>query len=108
MAPDRLIVIGGGSKSDLFMQIFADAYNLPAERMEVPDAAGLGAAICAAVGAGVYPDFETAVARMVRVAKVFKPIPEHAETYDRINAAIYRGLRDRLEPVLKASYPIFH
>jgi hypothetical protein len=39
---------------------------------------------------------------------VFKPIPEHAETYDRINAAIYRGLRDRLEPVLKASYPIFH
>jgi sugar (pentulose or hexulose) kinase len=108
MAPDRLIIIGGGSKSDLFMQIFADAYNLPAERMEVPDAAGLGAAICAAVGAGVYPDFETAVARMVRVAKVFKPIPEHVEIYGRINAAVYKGLRDRLEPILQDSYPIFH
>ena len=108
MAPDRLIVIGGGSKSDLFMQIFADAYNLPAERMAVSDAAGLGAAICAAVGAGVYPDFETAVARMVRVAKVFKPIPEHVAVYDRINTAVYQGLRDRLEPVLRDSYPLFH
>jgi sugar (pentulose or hexulose) kinase len=108
MTPGRLIVIGGGSKSDLFMQIFADAYNLPAQRMEVPDAAGLGAAICAAVGAGVYPDFDTAVARMVRVAKVFTPIPEHVEIYGRINTAVYKGLRDRLEPILQDSYPIFH
>ena len=52
--------------------------------------------ICAAVGAGVYPDFETAVARMVRVAKVFKPIPEHVEIYGRINAAVYQGLRDQI------------
>lgn len=108
MTPERLIVIGGGSKSDLFMQIFADAYNLPVERMEMTDAAGLGAAICAAVGAGAYPDFETAVARMVRVAKTFKPAPEQVATYDRMNAAVYRGLRDRLEPVLQDSYPLFH
>jgi sugar (pentulose or hexulose) kinase len=68
----------------------------------------LGAAICAAVGAGVYPDFATAVAGMVRVAKVFQPTPEHVATYDRMNTAVYRGLRDRLEPVLQDSYPIFH
>jgi hypothetical protein len=45
---------------------------------------------------------------MVRVAKVFKPIPEHVEIYGRINTAVYRGLRDQIEPILKGSYPIFH
>jgi ribulose kinase len=47
------------------------------------DAAGLGAAICAAVGSGVHPDWDTAVKAMVTTADVFTPSPA-AETYASI------------------------
>jgi len=107
MAPDRLIVIGGGSKSDLFMQIFADAYNLPpsAWRFLMRRA---GRRHLRGRGGGGLSRFETAVARIVRVAKVFKPIPEHVEILWPHQHAVYRGLRDQIEPILKGSYPIFH
>ena len=41
---DKIIITGGGSNSDLFMQIFADVFNLPAVRNVVNGAAGLGSA----------------------------------------------------------------
>ena len=44
---DKLIITGGGSNSDLFMQIFADVFDIPVVRNEVNGAAGLGSAICA-------------------------------------------------------------
>lgn len=50
-----VLVSGGGSRSDLMMQVVADVYGRPARRTTVNDAAGLGAAICAAVGHGIYP-----------------------------------------------------
>ncbi|WP_369181888.1 FGGY-family carbohydrate kinase [Streptomyces mutabilis] len=50
----EVIVSGGGSRSDLMMQIQADVHGVPARRAEASSAAGLGAAICAAVGLGVY------------------------------------------------------
>jgi sugar (pentulose or hexulose) kinase len=52
---DRLVVSGGGARSDLMMQIVADAYGRPAERSGAADAAGLGAAICGAVAFSIRP-----------------------------------------------------
>ncbi|MFI6096120.1 FGGY-family carbohydrate kinase [Lentzea sp. NPDC051213] len=71
----ELIVSGGGSRSDLMMQIFADVFGKPVRRTRMSDAAGLGAAICAAVGSGVHPDWDTAVKAMVTTADVFTPSP---------------------------------
>ena len=64
---NKLIITGGGSNSDLFMQIFADVFDIPVVRNEVNGAAGLGSAICAAVAANVYDSFESAVEHMVRI-----------------------------------------
>ena len=55
------------------MQIFADVFGIPASRSVGRGGASLGAAICAAVATGVYPDFETAVARMAQRARVVRP-----------------------------------
>ncbi|GHH29759.1 FGGY-family carbohydrate kinase [Lentzea cavernae] len=71
----ELIVSGGGSRSDLMMQIFADVFGRPVRRTRMSDAAGLGAAICAAVGSGVHPDWDSAVKAMVTTADVFTPSP---------------------------------
>jgi hypothetical protein len=65
-AYQQAIISGGGSNSDLLMQIFADVFGIPALRPAVTNAAGLGAAICAAIGVGVHPTFADAITAMVR------------------------------------------
>ena len=103
---EKVIVTGGGSGSDLFMQIIADVLEIPTVRNEVNGAAGLGSAICAAVAAGVYPDFETAVENMVRVSDRFEPIAENSELYGKMYP-IYWDITNHTDAVLKKSYEIF-
>ena len=66
------MVSGGGASSPLFMQTFADVFGIPATRSTGAAGASLGAAICAAAAAGIYPDIETAAARMTRRARVVR------------------------------------
>ena len=103
---DKLIITGGGSNSDLFMQIFADVFDIPVVRNEVNGAAGLGSAICAAVAAGVYDSFESAVEHMVRIKDTFTPIPENVEVYKKM-IPVYSEITKYTDPVLKKSYEIF-
>ncbi len=92
-------VSGGGSQSDAAMQITADIFGLPASRPHVYETSGLGAAIDAAVGLGLYPDFETAVAAMTRVSRTFLPRPEVQELYDGLYQRVYRQMYKRLRPL---------
>ncbi|MGN6780927.1 MAG: FGGY-family carbohydrate kinase [Marmoricola sp.] len=66
LPPQRLLLSGGGSRSALMSQIAADVFGRTVERSAVSDAAGVGAAVCAAVGHGRYRDVATAVGAMVR------------------------------------------
>ncbi|MFH2132571.1 MAG: FGGY-family carbohydrate kinase, partial [bacterium] len=72
---ERLMVAGGGSRSDAAMQLTADIFGLPAARPHTYEASGLGAAMAVAVGLGFYQDFETAVKEMTRTERVFEPDP---------------------------------
>lgn len=103
---EKLIITGGGSNSDLFMQIFADVFDIPVVRNEVNGAAGLGSAICAAVAADVYDSFESAVEHMVRTKDTFTPVPENVEVYKKM-IPIYSEITKYTDPVLKRSYEIF-
>ncbi|RKR75426.1 FGGY-family carbohydrate kinase [Frondihabitans australicus] len=78
---DRVVVSGGGSVSPLLTQIISDVFGLPVDRPATTDGAGLGAAICAAVGLGVRPGFDEAQAAMVRVSDTFRPHPDRREVY---------------------------
>lgn len=103
---DQVIITGGGSSSDLFMQIFADVFDKKMVRNEVGGAAGLGSAICAAVATGVYPDFDTAVAGMVRRSDSFEPNPENVSIYGQI-MPVYNSITEHTDPILKETYKIF-
>jgi len=94
-------VSGGGSRSDLMMQIVADVFDRPARRTTVNDAAGLGAAICAAVGHGIYPDWDQATAAMVTVGDQFAPDARAARAYRQINK-IYAGLTAVTDPLFRS------
>ncbi len=99
-----VVVAGGGSRSDLMMQVVADVFDRPTGRTAMPDAAGLGAAICAAVGAGIHPDWDTAVTAMVAPGEVFQPEPRTVETYAGVEQT-YARLRDFTDPLFEWMHP---
>jgi sugar (pentulose or hexulose) kinase len=104
----EVVISGGGSTSPLFMQIFADVFGIPASRANGPSGASLGAAICAAVATGVYPDFAAAVARMEKPRESFAPNAANTDVYRRLNATVYRDIRHSTDQVLERSWPLFH
>ena len=104
----EVVISGGGSSSPLFMQIFADVFGIPASRASGPSGASLGAAICAAVATGVYPDFAAAVARMEKPRESFAPNAANTDLYRRLNATVYRDIRHSTDQVLERSWPLFH
>ncbi|KPQ01629.1 FGGY-family carbohydrate kinase [Marinobacter sp. HL-58] len=97
----RLRVAGGGSQSDAAMQLTADVFGLPAERPHTYETSGLGAAIDAAVGLGLHPDFETAVNAMTRVGDVFHPQEESRKLYERLYREVYLKMYPQLQPLYR-------
>jgi FGGY-family pentulose kinase len=79
--PKLNVVSGGPARSDLWMQMHADVSNVPISFTEVSDGPVLGAAMLAAVGAGIYPDVPSAAERMVHTANTIEPAPERHEEY---------------------------
>jgi len=104
----EIVVSGGGAASALFMQVFADVFGIQASRARGPGGASLGAALCAAVAVGSYPDFETAVARMEKPREHFTPDAGNADVYRRLDLEVFRGVRDSTDRVLEQTWPIFH
>lgn len=66
---ESLVASGGGAKSRAWMQIQADVYNLPLRVAETEEQAGLGAAIAAGVGSGVYGNLEEGCCAAVHYCK---------------------------------------
>jgi sugar (pentulose or hexulose) kinase len=96
---EKLRVSGGGSQSDVAMQITADIFDLPAERPRTYETSALGAAIDAAVGLKFYPDFSRAVASMTGIGDTFAPIPKNRDIYKALYERVYLKLYDRLKPL---------
>ena len=92
---ERLRVLGGATRSALWNQMQADVYRCPVETVEAREASALGAAIVAAVGLGLHPDWHTACREMTRLSRRYEPDPESAERYEAVYAH-YRRLRDDL------------
>jgi len=99
VAITELRVSGGGSQSDAAMQLTADIFGLPSARPHLYETSGLGAAIDAAVGLGLYPDFRAAIKAMTRVGKVFYPIAANQKMYEQLYHRVYRKMYARLQPM---------
>jgi sugar (pentulose or hexulose) kinase len=97
----ELRVSGGGSQSRAAVQLFADVFGVPASRPHTHEAAGLGAAIDAALGLGLHPDPVTAVAEMVRVGERFEPARGASAIYDDLYRSVYLRMYDRLRPLYR-------
>jgi sugar (pentulose or hexulose) kinase len=105
---DEIVVSGGGSKSPLFMGIFADVFGIPASRNVDGGGASLGAAMCAAVAAGLHPDIKAAAAKMAKDRESFAPDPVNGDVYRRIGQTVYHDIRSHTDALFERSYSIFH
>jgi sugar (pentulose or hexulose) kinase len=90
---------GGGSKSDVAVQIAADMFNLPVSRMETSEICALGAAIDTAVATGMYRSFDDAVKAMVRKGRTFEPKPAATKIYSDLFNEVYMKTYSALEPL---------
>ncbi|MEL7659190.1 MAG: FGGY-family carbohydrate kinase, partial [Bacillota bacterium] len=71
--PEAARIAGGASKSYEWAQMFADVLQVPIELPKTSELGTLGAVICAAVGAGYYPNVDDAVAGMVKISGIVTP-----------------------------------
>ena len=90
---DKMLIVGGGSKSGMWMQIFADAYNMAITKTAFgEDAGSFGAAALAAVGAGVW-DSLNYVKTILKTEVSATPSEKNASVYSEI-ISTYKELLD--------------
>ena len=70
-----IIATGGGAKSPVWCQLYADITGLPVRIPAEKEAACLGAAMIAAVADGRFPDFAAASKAVVDFSMVYSPNP---------------------------------
>jgi xylulokinase len=74
--------VGGGSKSDAWIQICADIMGRRFVRPRITEAGALGAAIMAGVGCSAFPSCEAGVEAMVSLERTFDPDPHQHALYE--------------------------
>ena len=94
---EELRAIGGGARSDLWLQLKADITGIPVVAPAITEAASWGAALLAGVGAGYFASAAQAAEEMLHLARRFEPDPERMARYEE-RYALYR----ELYPTLKA------
>lgn len=94
---ERIVVIGGGAGSPLWLRMVADSTGLPVIRSLSNEASALGAGVTAAVGAGWYADFRAALSAMARVSERVEPAMESRAAWQALSsrqALVYEKLKD--------------
>ena len=94
---DEMLIVGGGSKSALWRQIYSDAYGLRIVKSSVDQqAAALGAAAVAAVGTGLWEGFDR-IDGLHRTEEIVDPVPESAAYYDRLVPIFKKAADDQAD-----------
>ena len=78
----ELVFTGGAAKGRLWPQIMADVLAVPVHVPVVTESSGLGAALCAGVGAGIYASLGELPASLSARSATFEPDPAAAAGYD--------------------------
>jgi xylulokinase len=84
MLSDEMVIVGGGSKSAFWRQIFADVFDMKIIKTNIGEEAGsLGAAAIAAVGCGIWEDFSK-VDEVHQIESISEPVQENHDRYQQL------------------------
>ncbi len=92
----KICISGGGAKSEVWVQMFADVIGLPVEVSAVAELGTMGAAMCAGVGVGQYKDMREASAVFTKTSKTIYPNKENTVHYER-KYQVYKAVIDALD-----------
>lgn len=90
-----LMMTGGAARSRLWSEIVGYVTGCDIYRMKEPETCSVGAAMIAAVGEGVFADYDSCAASMVRSEKLELPDSGMYSFYEEKFAA-YKSLQNRL------------
>lgn len=79
---DTVVAIGGGAKSEFWLQLQANIFNKKVITLTNEQGPGLGAAMLAAVGLGWYPSLAACAKKFVHFGKSYEPQPAEVEKYN--------------------------
>lgn len=97
--PERIVCVGGGARSKVLRSIRADVTGLPVSRCEDVETTARGAAILAALGAGVHQSAESACEAMASPAvDEIQPDESRHDLYVQVHAR-YREVYAALKPL---------
>ena len=96
---NEIVIAGGATRSDLWLQMHADVTGKPVVVCEFADAPLLGCAILASVNAGVHANVDEAIDCMVRKAKRVVPSEAASKAYDKLYKSVYSKVGSATRPV---------
>jgi L-xylulokinase len=95
---EEAVLSGGGSRSLIWPQIFADVLGVPVTVAVSRETGALGAAIAAGTGVGLFADFTEGANAMVRVDRHYRPNGALAAHYNR-RYALYKDITEAMTPL---------
>jgi len=98
IVPSELRLTGGGSRSNLWNQIYSDVLNVTCVRNVIEEATSLGAAILAASGAGLFPDIAKAAENLCNIDQKWHADKERHEFYEKIyqfSSELYKTINNK-------------
>ena len=95
------VVMGGGSRSNLWCQIVADITGVPVVRSQTTEATCLGAGILCAVAVGWYSDINIATSSMTGTGSRFTPNSQTQAIYEKLYSEVYKPLFPTLQPLVQ-------
>jgi sugar (pentulose or hexulose) kinase len=95
---NEYILMGGGSRSNLWCQIVADITGKRVTRASTAEASNLGAGILAAAAVGWYGSVREAADAMTSTERGFEPSEKTHAIYDRLYREVYTGLFPAIQP----------
>jgi len=102
---DKIIMIGGGSKSKIWKEIICDIFETKIAGLKNEEGPSFGAALLAGIGCGIYKNVEEAVRKAVKETSEKMPNPENLKTY-RKTYKIYKSLYASLKNDFKMLYDL--
>ena len=98
--PKSIRLSGGAANSKVWVQIFADALQIPIDTVGGKELGAQGAAMAAGIAAGIYRDYDDAIQRTVTITDTVYPRPEYKEIYEE-KYQTYRKVIDSLSGAWK-------
>jgi xylulokinase len=93
---DKVVLFGGGARSELWRKITADVFGTRIVTLNVEEGPSYGAAIIAGVGIGLYPTVKEACGNILEEVTDTEPDPETNAIYAKYYE-VYRSLYESLK-----------